>query len=384
MGAMALMIGGQIHPQAAWDAINFGTIGTLFGLMLVSASFHEGGFYRWTAHKLGIMQVSPNILLGLMILVSAGLSALLTNDVVMVAMIPVLCAITIARQQNPIPYLLACCFASNIGSTMTLIGSPRNIILAETTHASFPEFSSITLLPSIISLFVIWGVLVLFYKNHWTLTPTADSSGTTLQESTANEAPAPFNRVETIKAVLVTVAVIAAFVWTDWPHVLIALSAGTLLLLNRKISSHNLLQNVDANLLLMLMGLFVVNKAISETGDLTVAMDWLQGIGINLNSALQAFPITAVISDIIGNSATMMLISPFIDPVREQAALLTASISMATGFSSNAVIFGSLSGIIAVEQAKANGVIITAREFGRSGIPITIITMLIAFAWVYF
>src|SRR5690625_3666148 len=328
---MLLMVTGKISPTAAWQSVDFNTIGLLFGLMVVSAAFVAGGFYDWVAAKLGEAPVGPRALLGLMVAVSAGLSALLTNDVVMVAMIPVLCAITIARGLNPIPFLLGLTFAANVGSTATLIGSPRNMILAETLHMSFTDFSRITLLPSVVSLVLVWLVLAAFYRNRWQLaaaeetaaTPaeadrpvagvdatsaanTAAASGdsaadmsvdktveasaaSTVDGSTdgtakmpadgstqaavvkaAAAAPAPqikpFNKTETLKASVVTLAVIAAFVFTDWPHVLIALAAASLLLLNRKISSHTLLDEVNGNLLLLLMGLFVVNAAMASTG----------------------------------------------------------------------------------------------------------------------
>src|SRR5690625_2997452 len=348
IGAMLLMITGKISPAAAWQSVDFNTIGLLFGLMVVSAAFVAGGFYDWVAAKLGEAPVGPRALLGLMVAVSAGLSALLTNDVVMVAMIPVLCAITIARGLNPIPFLLGLTFAANVGSTATLIGSPRNMILAETLHMSFTDFSRITLLPSVVSLVLVWLVLAAFYRNRWQLaaaedtaaTPTANMAAAavdsaadvpvdnTVEASAASAvdgstdgtakmpadgstqaavveaaaaAPAPqikpFNKTETLKASVVTLAVIAAFVFTDWPHVLIALAAASLLLLNRKISSHTLLDDVNGNLLLLLMGLFVVNAAMASTGLPHQVMTTLHNIGVELHSPLQALLISAVVSD---------------------------------------------------------------------------------------
>ncbi len=382
LGAMLLIASGAIGVDKAWQAIGFSTIGTLFGLMLVSASFVEGGFYHWTADKLAALPISPPKLMAVMIVVCAALSAILTNDVVMVAMTPVVCAITVGRKQNPVPFLLAMVFAANIGSTATLIGSPRNIILAEAMHVSFAAFSVITLLPVVVSLLIVWFTLLLFYNNKWQLQANLAQE----QKTPTQQAVQPLytlDKAETIKASLVTLGLILAFIFTDWPHVLIALGAGGILMLNRTISSHNLIQHVDGNLLLMLMGLFVVNEAMASTGAFTDLMDWLHTVGINLHSVVQSFFVTAVISDVIGNSSTMMLITPFLTDVKEGAALLTASMSIGTGFSSNLVIFGSLAGIIAVEQAKANGVTIGFREFSRAGIPITIVTMVLSLLWVY-
>lgn len=388
--AMLLIVAGRISPQAAWNSIDFETIGMLFGLMIVSAAFVEGGFYRWLARKLADMPVGPKTLTALMIVTGALLSAVLSNSIVVLAMTPVLCAMTLQRQMNPVPILLAMCFAANLGSTATLIGSPNNIILAASMHLSFVEFSKLTLIPVLLSLFFVWVVLVIYYRKSWML--TADMQAQTQMPDSNVQVNADMidrgadpnklhNRTETIKAAVVTVCVVAAFVFTDWPHVMIALGGGSVLLLNRSISSHDLLRHVDANLLLMLMGLFVVNEAMAMTGLLTEFVDWIHGTGVNLHSIFQSFFISAAVSDLIGNSPTIMLLSPFISNVKEGVELLGAAVALGTGFSSNSILFGSLAGIIVAEQAKARGVTIGFLEFSRTGLPITLISLGLGVLW---
>jgi Na+/H+ antiporter NhaD/arsenite permease-like protein len=46
VGALAMMIAGSIAPQAAWNAIDYKTVGMLFGLMVVSAAFVVSGLLR--------------------------------------------------------------------------------------------------------------------------------------------------------------------------------------------------------------------------------------------------------------------------------------------------------------------------------------------------
>ncbi|HCN70851.1 MAG TPA: transporter, partial [Pusillimonas sp.] len=64
VGAMLLIVFGRITPTQAWASIDVNTIGLLFGLMVVSAAFVVGGFYDWTARKVGGRKVGPNALLG--------------------------------------------------------------------------------------------------------------------------------------------------------------------------------------------------------------------------------------------------------------------------------------------------------------------------------
>ncbi|QIM49203.1 transporter [Pusillimonas sp. DMV24BSW_D] len=381
LGAMLLIVFGRITPTQAWTSIDVNTIGLLFGLMVVSAAFVVGGFYDWTARKVGELKVGPSTLLGLLIVVGGVLSALLTNDVVVVAMTPVLCAITLARKLNPVPFLLGFCFATNVGSTATLIGSPQNMIIAQTLNISFTSFSSITLVPSVIGLLLIWLVLMLCYRERWVL----DASVTTATAQTPQPVTPTIalNPVETLKAGIVTLALIAAFIFTDWPHMLIALAGASILLLNRKIASGDMLMHVDGNLLLLLMGLFVVNAAMAATGLPQTLLGDIKNAGIGLYSPIPMLLISGVLSNIVGNSPAVMLLAPFLSGAG-QSETLGAAIALGTGFSSNAIVFGSLAGIIVVEQARAQGVIISFGEFLRGGVPVTLASTLLAIGWILY
>ena len=149
VGALVLMAAGRIAPQAAWDAIDYRTVGLLFGLMVVSAAFVVSGFYGWAAHRVATLDVSPPVLLAILVAVAGLLSAVLTNDVVVVAMTPLLVAITLSRGLNPVPFLLGFCFAANAGSAGTIIGSPQNMIAAQGLGISFNGFLRIAALPAL-------------------------------------------------------------------------------------------------------------------------------------------------------------------------------------------------------------------------------------------
>jgi Na+/H+ antiporter NhaD/arsenite permease-like protein len=96
LGVIALIVSGRIGVNAAWDAVDFSAIALLFGLMVVSATFVLAGFYDWAAARIASLQVGPKALLAVFIAVSALFSAVLTNDVVVVAMTPLLVQITLS------------------------------------------------------------------------------------------------------------------------------------------------------------------------------------------------------------------------------------------------------------------------------------------------
>ena len=46
------------------------------------------------------------------------------------------------------------------------------------------------------------------------------------------------------------------------------------------------------------------------------------------------------------------------------------------------IVFGSLAGIIVVEQARARGIAISFAEFARAGVPVALACMAMAAAWI--
>ncbi|PWF24130.1 SLC13 family permease [Corticimicrobacter populi] len=390
VGALALMATGSITPKAAWEAIDYRSVGMLFGLMVVSAAFVVSGFYAWTARRVALLPVSPPVLLAVLIGVAGLLSSLLTNDVVVVAMTPLLVALTLARGLNPVPFLLAFCFAANTGSSGTLIGSPQNMIAAQGLGLSFNGFLEVTLLPALLSLPIIWGIVALMYRGCWTLPATAGGAATesTADACTTNENTSDATRDEvvlnvweTCKAGIVTLAVVTAFVLSDWPKELIALGAASVLLINRKIASSDMLGHVDGNLLLLIMGLFVVNGAMATTGLPQMLLADLRSAGINLNDPISLFLVGGALSNIVGNNPAVMLLVPVLNPAGHADAL-GAALVLGTGFSSNLIVFGSLAGIIVVEQAATCGVKISFGEFARAGVPVTLACMVLAAGWI--
>lgn len=377
VGALAMLAVGSISAQAAWNSIDYKTIGLLFGLMIVSGVFAVSGFYGWAANKVATLNVSPEKLLAVFIVVSGVLSSILTNDVVVVAMTPLLVSITLARGLNPIPFLLGFCFAANAGAVGTLIGSPQNMIAAQALDVSFVELIKVAGLPAVVSLFIVWGIICYLFKGKWTVqqsTPLAQTAITSPD----------LDIRETIKALVVTIAIVVLFIIDIWPQELVALTAAGILLINRKIASNDVLKEVDGNLILLIMGLFIVNAAMASTGLPQTLLGDLKHMGIDLNNPISLYVTSAVLSNIVGNNPTVMLLVPYLDAGAAHAHALCAALALGTGFSSNMVIFGSIAGIVVVEQSKRCGVEISFMDFAKAGVPVSLTCLVLAGFWVYF
>lgn len=376
LGAIAMIVTGAIGSQEAWQSADFGTLSLLFGLMIVSAAFHVAGFYHWVAVKVQGLDVSPGMLLAILIALSGLLSSLLTNDVVVVAMVPLLIEITLGRGLNPIPFLLGFCFAANAGSAGSMIGSPQNMIIAGHLKVSFTQFFTAGLVPSLLSLPVIWAVLAALYRGRWSNRPDPGRIA-------AGTQPVAINRLEMIKAAIVLFAVIGCFLFSSVPYAIVALAAAGVLLLNRRaigVQSSDLLGEVDGNLLLLVFSLYVINAAFSQTVYPQMALDFMASHGLGVENPYAVLVIISILSDLADNNSAVMLLTPYADVGHPLVS--TAALALGAGFSSNIVNFGSLAGIIVVESAARNGVKISFMEFFRAGAIASVIALALAAAWI--
>ncbi|HOD48840.1 MAG TPA: anion transporter [Candidatus Hydrogenedentes bacterium] len=365
LGALVLIVTGEVAPDQAWDAVDVPTIGLLFGLMVVSAQFRLGGFYAFAARRVAAVSFSPPMLLAVLLAVVAGLSAVLTNDIICLAMTPLLVEGCARRNLNPVPLLLGLACAANIGSAATLIGNPQNMLIGQALSLSFASYLVDAVPAVLLSLFVTWAVLALLYRNRWRLVSPPVSA----------DSP-PLNVWQTTKGTIVLTLLIASFLFLPVPREVIALGAAGLLLVSRKMHSREMLGVVDWHLLVLFIGLFVVNDAFRACGALERVFETAQNSGVNLSQPAWLFVTTTVLSNLVSNvPATMLLLPAATHPMSG------AILALSSTFAGNLIIVGSIANIIVVEQARLLGVRISWAEHARAGVPVTMLTLIIAGAW---
>src|SRR5207253_11004634 len=103
LGAIALIGVEALSPEEAAKSIHLPTLILLFAFMVVSAQMRLGGFYDWVTRELAALPIAPPMLLGALILAVAGLSAVFSNDIVCLAVAPVLIDACGRRQLDPVP-----------------------------------------------------------------------------------------------------------------------------------------------------------------------------------------------------------------------------------------------------------------------------------------
>jgi Na+/H+ antiporter NhaD/arsenite permease-like protein len=375
LGAIAMVGFGVLSPEAAAQSIHLPTILLLFSFMVISAQIRLGGFYDAVTRRIAALPMSPTGLLAVVIAVVALLSAVFSNDIVCLAVAPVLAEACLRRRLDPVPFLLALACAANIGSAATLIGNPQNMLIGEVLHLPFGAYALEALPPVLAGLLALWALLAWPMRGEGPAQSTAAPTAPADAATPAAEA-VPLDRWQTAKGLLVAAALIGVFLFTSWPRDVAALVGAGLLLLSQRFHSSRVMGLIDWELLVLFIGLFVVNQALEHTGAARQAVDWLAAQGVQLGDPLALFGGTLLLSNLVSNVPAVMLLLPVAHGTHGGATL--ALVSTLAG---NLLIVGSIANIIVVDAARRSGIEIDWRRHARTGVPVTLLTLGIAAGW---
>lgn len=365
LGAIVLVAGGTMTVADAWGAADVPTLALLFGLMIISAQLRLGGFYTAVSRSLIAVTTSPAGLLARIMAASAVLSALLANDIVCLAMTPILVEATLARGLNPLPYLIGLALSANIGSAATLIGNPQNMLIGQVSHLSFSGYVAATWPCVVLSLGLAWGGTVWAYRGRF--------AGPVYNVAVPASS---FSAWQSGKGLFALVLCVGAFLWGGWPRENIALACAGALLLSRRMASRETLALVDWQLLLLFLGLFVVNREVAAAGLLNDLYVGLAVAGIDLSRPAWLYVVTAALSNVVSNVPAVMLLLPG-HGSPEQGTLLAVSSTLA----GNLILPGSIANLIVADQARCLGVRMPFFEHARTGVPVTLATLTVSAWW---
>jgi Na+/H+ antiporter NhaD/arsenite permease-like protein len=360
LGAIALLALGRIDFDGAIAAVDGPTLALLFGLMVVSAQLRLGGFYTWLTRRISERAASPEALLAALVAAAGLLSALLANDIVCLAMAPIVVEGCARRRLHPVPFLLALACAANVGSAATLIGNPQNMLIGQSLGLGFAAYLADGLPPAVAGLAVVYGCL---------RRAASDAAGRGLAIPEVS-APA-FDRWQSAKGGLVL-----DFLFTAWPRELLALCAAGILLASRRMASREILGLVDWHLLVLFGGLFVVNGALADSGAPEQALAALRARGVALEQPAWLFGASAVLSNLVSNVPAVMLLLP-----AAKHPLAGPVLALASTLAGNLLLVGSVANLIVAEQAGRLGVALDWRTHARIGVPVTFATLALAAGW---
>jgi Na+/H+ antiporter NhaD/arsenite permease-like protein len=367
LGAIALVGFGAVAGESAARAIDAPTLIILFGLMVLSAQFAVSGFYDWSAAKLAASAASPARILAATVAVGGLLSTVLVNDIVVFAMAPLLSLGLARRGLDPRPHLLGLAGAANAGSAATIIGNPQNILIGEIGGLGFWSFAAVCAPPALVALVIVYGAV------RWRWRAELGSAGT----PAAPPPPPALDRGALAKSAL-ALAVLLVLFTAPLERTLGVLLVAGLLLISRRVETRRILGFVDWHLLILFAGLFVVTAALTATGWPARALAALSEAGFGLAALPVLAPVAILGSNTIGNVPAVVLLLAVEPGFTANALYALALVSTLAG---NLLLVGSICNIIVAERAREAGVTLTFADFARAGVPMTLLSIAVALAW---
>ena len=373
-GAVLMMIIGAVSLDLIPDYVNADILLLLLGMMLLVASLDVCGFFDITAGLLMRCSVSGRMLLGSVMLLSAVLSALVLNDAVVLLMTPAVIRCCQKAGCDPIPYLIAVFVSANIGSVATVIGNPQNAYIATSADIGFLTFSQYMVPLSLICLVLSYIILLLMFRKR--LDP---------EHPYVHREPMRYDRrLYPILAIMAAMIVMFALSHTlGIPLWSIAMVGGLLSYLivatKGRRTIFGVVRRVDWGVLLFFIGLFIVMGGAVETGMIDILTDSFPGFSDGSPSIGSLTIVTTILSNLISNVPCVILLDNMI-PAGNLALWLT--LAAASTLAGNMTMIGAAANVIVSEEAEKMSIRIDFWRFLKIGIPVSLITLLVTYAYI--
>jgi len=360
------MVAFRIVPAAdALRFIDFGTLVLLFSMMLVVGCLHLTGFFGWITEQI-VTRLRPRHLLPTVIFITGVFSAFFVNDIICLVMVPFVLLATRRMGLKPLPYLLAVATSANIGSVASMTGNPQNMLIGSFSGLTYREFIRHLGPVALLGMVLDWLIIHFMCGNDLEPEEGEDVAAATPHVSTR----------ELRKPAIVIVLVLGGFIAGVPPPMMAAIGAA-LMLITRTRNPRLVYDEVDWGLLVFFVGLFLIVGGAENSG----LTGYLFEIAdrFNLQNAGIFTAVTAVLSNLVSNVPAVMLLKALV-PAFHDPHTGWLVLAMASTLAGNLTITGSVANLIVVERAH-DEVHIGFWDYSRVGIPVTLVTLAVGWAW---
>jgi Na+/H+ antiporter NhaD/arsenite permease-like protein len=391
IGGILMVVLGIVDQESAIHHIDFNTLGLLIGMMIIVSTTAETGLFKYIALVAAQRAKGDpvKIMVSLMLITAVG-SAFLDNVTTVLLMVPVTFSITRQLRVNPVPFLIALIFASNIGGTATLIGDPPNIMIGSAVkELTFMAFIT-NLAPIVIVIMIVTTpIFILLFRKQIQTTEELKQS---IMQINAKEAIT--DRKLVVKSVSVLLLTIIGF----FLHQLLHLESATvalagaflLLLLTGEHAMEEAFQKVEWTTIFFFVGLFVLVSGLIETGVIsrlaTQAIEWTGGD--TAATSMLILWLSAVASAFLDNIPFVATMIPMIQEMGNMGVdnlePLWWSLALGACLGGNGTLIGASANLIVAGLSGKEGHPIKFVTFMKYGMPLMLLTVLIANVYLYF
>ena len=385
IGAGIVVVLGVVESADAFysheTGIDWDVIFLLLGMMIIVGVLRQTGIFEYIAiWSVKRAKGSPLRIMILLVLITAFASALLDNVTTVLLIAPVTLLVCDRLSINPVPFLIAEVFASNIGGTATLVGDPPNIIIASRAGLTFNDFL-LHMAPIVLVVVAVFiALLPWLFRGSFGVDSERVTDIMSLEEREAVRDPGLL-----IKCGIVLVLVFAAFlahpVLHIEPSIVALVGAGTLILISRMDRS-DYLSSVEWETLLFFAGLFVMVGALVKTGVVgEIAQSAIEITGGDaLSTTMLILGVSVPVSGIIDNVPYVATMTPIVSEVAASLPdgtdpnVLWWALALGADFGGNLTAVGASANVVMLGIAKRSGNPISFWEFTRKGFVVTVMS----------
>ncbi len=319
-GALALGIFGVITPAQVFSGLSNSTVVLFAGMFVIgSAMFHTG-----LAQKIGTSTVrafgtgEKGLLLGVM-LIAAALSSVSSNTGTTAALMPVIIGICAAAKSSASRQLMPLAFAASAGGTITLVGTPPNIIGNAALNASglqpfgFFEFAKIGIPVSLVAIAYIMLVGRHLLPKEGVRTEEALEEAAQHAKEAAAESGSP-RKMALTGATLIAVVCLMALDIKHFPLEMAAVSGAVFLVLTGCISEQKAYRGIDWVTIFLFAGMMPVATALDNSGAGKIIADQVISLMGDAPSpqllCIVLFMLSAALTQFMSNTASAALLCP--------------------------------------------------------------------------
>ena len=392
-GAAAMLIIGATDSDKAFysheTGIDWDVIFLLLGMMIIVGVIHKTGVFEFIAIKaIKIAKGDPKKALVYLVVLVAFASAILDNVTTILLAVPMTLVICKQLNVNPVPFLLAEVFASNIGGAATLVGDPPNIIIASRANLSFNDFLIHMAPLVIVAMIVITPMLVWMFRKELVNTPEDRARIHELDEKSYLTNPVLMKKSLAVLGLVILGFLLHTAIHAE-PSVIALLGAGLLIAISG-LKPSDYVQDVEWGTLVFFAGLFVMVGALVNVGAIQLLSDYLAEMvdgKPQLATGALLF-VSAIVSGIVDNIPYVTAMSPVVVDLSASVPavhgdVLWWALAFGADFGGNATIIGASANVVAIGLAAKAGIKISFWQFAKYGIPVTFVSIAIAAPYLF-